>query len=198
MVGGDKKRAMQEAQALEKLNEEMGLVAQAAVFKAMGKTDNALASYANILAMFPSNMDALFERGLMHRDGENYEAAFSDFETLINVSDSKQEDPLKAKEMRRLGQYFFGSVASRSGQDVAKAIEFLEGYLKAGKFDEPFRKGYAEYYLATLYLEQDNLDHAQTLAKQARRSSDNKSLKKLLRKFDKKLKKVKKANSKKA
>lgn len=196
MVGGNKKRAMREAEELKKLNREQGLVAQAAVFQAMDKTDIALSSYGDIIAEFPLNMEALFNRGLMHRDMKNYEAAFSDFKALIEVSEIQQGDPLEAKKMRRLGQYFFGSVASRSAQNAAKGIQFLEAYLEAGLFGEPFRKGFAEYYLATLYMEQNNLDYAQELAGRAKQSSDNKSLKKLLKKMHKKLKKIKKANNK--
>lgn len=189
-LGGDKERALVEAEAIRTLDKARGLSETANVYIAMENIDGAIGTLDQAVAEFPSHMEARLGRGMLLRELERYEPALADFEALVAVDPETTDDVGEATVLRGLGQYFFGAVSSKAGLRQSDGINMLEAYLKDGVYDLPLREGFAQYYLANLYLAEGNVVRAKELATAARKYEKNKDLKKLLKKLRKKLKKA--------
>lgn len=189
-LGGDKDKALLEAKKIRELDKARGLSEMANVYLAMEKIDSALATFGEAIAEFPHNMEARLGRGMVLRQIRNYDAALQDFDALLNLKPEGQSRPEEAVYIRALGQYFFGAVASQSGQRSEEGIQILEIYLKDAIYDVPVREGFAQYYLAKLYLDNGNVAKAKELVKAAKKHSKNRDLKKLLKQLRKQLKRA--------
>ncbi len=189
-LGGDKARALVEAEAIKVLDKARGLSEIANVYIAMENIEGAIGALDEAVAEFPSHIEARLGRGMLLRELKQYEPALTDFETIVAVDPNTAEDVREAKMLRGLGQYFFGAISSKSGLRATDGIKMLEAFLNAGVYDLPLREGFAQYYLAQLYFADGNLTRAKELAAAARKYEQNKDLKKLLKRLRKKLKKA--------
>jgi len=187
IMGGDKDKALIEAQKILELDKSLGYAAIASVQLAKEDIEAAMSTYDTAIAEFPEDMGLLFSRGMLQRAFERYEAALLDFDTLLTVEVERQKDVRKARMQHSLGQYFYGAVSVQSGLRKDEGIKLLEDFLHKGVFDHPVREGFGQYYLAKLYLEKGNRDRATELLVAAEKYKDNKDLRKLVKKLKKQL-----------
>ena len=184
-MGGDKEKALLEAREIGKYDQEKSLLVMADVYLSMEKIEEALNTYGEAVEAYPLNPEVRLSRGLVYRELARYDEAFDDFDALFEIAASASDSEHDAAFIKSLGQYYYGAVASKSGLRIDQGVERLEQYVAAAVFDHPFRKGYSQYYLATLYFKQGNIEKAEAMAAEAKKSATEKDLKKKLKKFRK-------------
>lgn len=190
-LGGDQDKALEQAKEIMARNKERGYLNMAAVYQNQKDPTKALEAYNDLLMAYPKSTRGLFMRGLMHRKNKRFEEAYSDFRTLAAINPAFDiQDPKAAAYRVRLGLYFMGAVSSQAKIHVTDGINSLRAFLATDDFDIPARKGYGQYYLATLYLADGNLDEARSALMLAMKVAKDKDLKKKLKKLRKQIKKL--------
>ncbi|PCI62868.1 MAG: hypothetical protein COB37_05995 [Kordiimonadales bacterium] len=192
IAGGDKDAALVQANEIFARDKSKGLVNLIAAHQAREEPAEAMAKADALVALDPSNYIGYSVRGQIHRTDGSMEKAYADFKALTSLTGTEEDEIDNIK----FGNYYLGAVASKGKIHIAEGIEAMTGFLSDTEFTKPYLEsspleGYANYYLASLYLQNGNLTAARTSFDTAQSSKrKDKDLKKLLKKFKKVLKKA--------
>ncbi|MBL4789384.1 MAG: tetratricopeptide repeat protein [Kordiimonadaceae bacterium] len=193
IAGGDKDEALVQANEIYARDKSKGLVNLIAAHQAREEPAEAMAKADALVELDPNNYIGYTVRGQIHRTDGAMEKAYADFKMLASLTGTEEDEIGNIK----FGNYYLAAVASKGKIHVAEGIEAMTGFLSDTEFTKPYwenspLEGYANYYLASLYLQDGNIAAARTsydIAQSSKRK--DKDLKKLLKKFKKALKKAK-------
>lgn len=182
-LGGDEKLAMQEANAIEKLDPVKGFMALANVYQSTGASGLLEQHYSSVDGKLADNANVLFSRGLYYQTLEEYGKALADFRKIQTLERASEEDHTNYAALYQVGR---SSVLSESNHK--EGIDSLNQYIKtAPESDQLPSKAWAKYRLGILFKQTGDKKSAKTLYKEAQQETKDKQLLKSLKKSIKKL-----------
>ena len=148
IMGGSEEKAREQAAEIARRNRFRGHLATGAI--AERKKDNAGAEreYTAAVAAYPDSLQGSYTLGTYYARRGDWERAFAVCERLI----AERKDPV--------GKYYFGRIASMSGQRLDRGAELLGEYLQRRPDDTDPSLASAHYRLGLIYEKQGKRDLA--------------------------------------
>jgi tetratricopeptide (TPR) repeat protein len=143
IVGGGQEKARDEVRAIADLDPVQGDLARAAYFCADGRSDQAAAAYARVLAMKPAGVEPYFEAASFYERHRNVDGLTAAVAAAARVApaDSRLD-------------YYRGVIAVLSERDLDRAVAPLQAYLsEAPRRDDLPSHASAYVWLGRLYEE---------------------------------------------
>lgn len=119
IVGGDKKKALQQAEEIRQRNPWRGQYEFARVYAAMGNHIAAEQAYATVVREFPDSASARIAFSLYYQNTKNFNAAYATLEPLL------ARTPPDVPAL-----YQVGRIGAVSGQELDRAEAALRAYLQ--------------------------------------------------------------------
>ena len=188
IVGGRTSRALEQAYAIKERDPKRGYVSLAIIYRTTGDRAKEIAVYDAMLSEFPENAAAQLQRGDLHREAGNYEAAYSDFQTVASGEQGTSSGAFRVRlEPTLMATYLLGATASAGKIHIPEGIKALRMFLASDVFDTPLRKTYSQYHLASLLFLEGSISEARPFLDAAHAGPSDKVLLKLIRRLGKKL-----------
>jgi tetratricopeptide (TPR) repeat protein len=130
--GSDKERPQPaatkpaETTSAQNVSEAQGFAARGQTLARSGKGDEALAEFERALALDPYNVQALYDRGLIHQGERRHEQAVADFTAASGLS-PQRVDPLLA----RANSYLALDKPREAASDLDEAVQADPGSAQA-------------------------------------------------------------------
>ena len=177
MLGGDLELAKAEAKAIAELDEAQGELAIIDIKLNSGELTDEAGMYSAALTKFPNNVHILLRRGKLYQSKEKFSLAADDFR---KVSKLKLGDNIEVLRLTALYEHGRNSVLSQNNlEEGLSALQlFLADYVYHEKL--PTRP-WAKYQLGQLLLIQGKSESAQTLFIEAKNTTTDSELIKLLK-----------------
>jgi Tfp pilus assembly protein PilF len=118
IAGGSKEKAMEQVEAIKKLDPRQGHLFMAQVYAGEKDYDAAEQEYKAALELDAKDTDVHYQMGIFYQTKEDYEAAFGAFEAAVAI------DPMYMSAM-----YQIGRTAAFSGDNLDRGVECLKIYL---------------------------------------------------------------------
>lgn len=129
IVGGDKVKAMEQAEEIKKRDYRRGLILFADIYGVMKRDDEAVTIYKELIESGPPDANVLYNFGMYYQKRGNYAAAFQQLENSV-LADSSFTN----------AYYQIGKTGVISGENLERAIECLNIFL-----EQPHMKNTPKY-----------------------------------------------------
>ncbi len=177
-LGGDKKLALIEANAIAHLDEVKGFVALANVYQSTDADKKLDAHYASAETKFADNASILFSRGMYYQSEEKFDIAVADFQKVLTLKPANDNDHSIFSAQYQIGR---SSVLSKDNYEVG--IKALHGYIETAPVADSLpTKAWAKYRLGLLYKGKGDKATAKKLYQQAKSETKDKTLLKGIKK----------------
>ena len=174
-AGGDKELALQNAQAIIKLDKKQGFLSLSNVYQAMENKEALNEHFSNIPDVLSKDADVLFSKGMMEQLDENYGGAIASFSKAVESAGDTEEFTLS----KYLSVYQIGRTCVISKSDINIGIESLKSYMsEAPALENLPAHEWAEFRLANLLELKGEKKEAKSIYKKIAKSTDDKQLKK--------------------
>jgi len=189
IVGGDKDKAIEQAEEIQKLNPVIGVIAQAFINKNNENWDAQKSLFASISAELASEPQVQLEKAQYLLDIGEFDQGFQQLNDLeaLNTDNFDNEDDKKVPIKALLYTGFFG--LKEEGIDhTEKSIMAFEKYIEIApqKYGYP-SKNWIRFSLAKLYAQNEQTELAKAAFEQVQAESQSKLLLKETKKALKKL-----------
>jgi tetratricopeptide (TPR) repeat protein len=182
-LGGDEDLAILEAKAIANLNPIKGFIAFANIYQSTNKKDELDMHYASVDEKYPDNASILFNRGMYYQTEEDFLKAVKDFKTVQTLKLTADDDRTLFDAQYQIGR---SSVLSKSNYEEGK--QALHKYIDtAPEIAGLPSKAWAKYRLGLLYKQTGDKKMAKRLYKESQTETDDKQLRKSLKKSLKRL-----------
>ena len=148
IMGGSEDRAREQAAEIRRRNEFRGHLAAGAIAERTRDEAGAEREYEAAVASYPDSLAGSYALGSHYARRGDWERAFAVCERLI----AERRDPV--------AKYYFGRVASLSGQRLDRGAELLREYLGRRPDDTDPSLASAHYRLGLIYEKQGKRDLA--------------------------------------
>jgi len=188
IVGGRTSRALEQAYAIKERDRERGYVSLAIIYRTTGDRAKEIAVYDDMLTEFPENSAGRLQRGDLHRENGDFEAAYKDFQTVAFDEQGTSSGNFRVRlEPTIMATYLLGATASAGKIHIQEGIKALCKFLALGVFDTPLRKTYSQYHLASLLFADGSISQARAFLNAALEGPSDKALQKLIKRLGKTL-----------
>jgi len=177
-LGGDEKLALQEAQAIAKLDKLEGIIAMANIYQNNEEFDKLNGHYQSATEKYPDSARLFFNRGMYYQTQEKFDLAIIDFSKASLMKAKDDEDTSVFAALYQLGR---SSVLS--GIQIEQGIQSLQIFIDlAPRHDNLPSKPWAKYRLGLLFAKKGDRTTARDFYKQAMAETKDKRLLKNLKK----------------
>jgi len=192
IVGGDTDLGKLEAEEINQLNPVDGFVANAAVYQITDQPDALKGHYESIDSKIADHPEILLSQAGYYQTLEQYSLSSQVLDRLINLKpaeNSSSEDVRESTRLKHLAYYQYGMNSVLGKTNLDKGINAFRQFLTQSPNDYQLPpKPWAKLRLAQLYIENGNESAAKPLLAEVKTESNDKRLKKELKKTVKHLK----------
>lgn len=183
IMGGDEDLGKAEAQKIKELDPVRGFLASAMVFQSADENEKLKAHYDTAEQKFPKNALISYNHAAYHQQLEEYQLAHIKFSDILDLELNEDN-----KLLLHHARYQIGRTSVLSGANINEGISALTAFLKqAPDHHQLPPKPWAKFRLALLHTENGDKVKARALMSEAKGESNDKKLKKEIKKAMKKL-----------
>jgi len=175
IAGGDEELAMENAQAINKLDNKQGYIAIGEVLNATGDKKALAQHLANTPADIQDDSEVLLGKGFIYQKQKDYPQSLSYFQQAANNATATDEETLAIKYQ---ALYQLGKTSDISKQQLAQGITALKQFIaKAPTGNQLASKEWAQFRLANLMTQQGDKNKAKVLYQLVAKNTQDENLK---------------------
>ena len=176
IAGGDEELGMEQAQAINQLDQKQGYIAIGEALMAMGKK-KALANHlVNTPDSLQQDSEVLLGKGFIYQQQENYAKAINHFQQAIkyiNDNNDTEQEKIKLQALYQLGK-----TSDLSKTQLSEGIAALSEYIQISPQGNQFAPvEWAKFRLANLMAKQGDQEKAKRLYQEIARNTQDENLK---------------------
>jgi len=177
IAGGDEELAMENAQAINKLDSKQGYIAIGEVLNTTNDKKALTQHLANTPESIQNDAEVLLGKGFIYQQQKDYSQALSHFQRAAeNANNITNEEILTIKYQ---ALYQLGKTSDLSKQQLAQGINALTQFIEKAPINKRLAsKEWAQFRLANLMAKQGDKSKAKSLYQLVAKNTDDKQLRK--------------------
>ncbi|PCI58704.1 MAG: hypothetical protein COB35_13145 [Gammaproteobacteria bacterium] len=177
IAGGDEDLAMENAQAINKLDSKQGYIAIGEVLSATEDNKALTQHLANTPDSIQNDSEVLLGKGFIYQQQKDYHQALSNFKLAAENAKNIADEEILTIKYQAL--YQLGKTSDLSKQQLAQGITALTQFIEKAPINKRLAsKEWAQFRLANLIAKQGDKSKAKSLYQLVAKNTDDKQLRK--------------------